>query len=214
MPAPGVPTPELRVAQFRGHARRLFWSALVLIAVAGACGWFYDNLPAPFENWMMFAAAGAVVFLLVVLPFLAWWSHVYTITTRRVIERRGILAPHRRELAHVRGYTIVERRGHPPADVGSGHAHALERRRRAAPPRGHPERRARARGARRPGRGEPDPRAPRRAAASARAAAALSPSLSALRAPARPSRCGMMEATKGAAWRCESEWSAEDSWRA
>lgn len=111
MPAPGVPTPELRVARFRRHARRLFWSALVLVAVAGACGWFYDNLPAPYENWMMFAAAGAVVFLLVVLPFLVWWSHIYTITTRRVVERWGLLAPHRRELAHVRGYTIVEKRG-------------------------------------------------------------------------------------------------------
>jgi membrane protein YdbS with pleckstrin-like domain len=109
-PAPGVATPELRVAQFRGHARRLTWSALVLIAVAGACGWFYDNLPAPVENWMMFAAAGVVVFLLVVLPFLTWWSHIYTITTRRVIERRGILVPRRRELMHVRGYTIVETR--------------------------------------------------------------------------------------------------------
>ena len=60
---------------------------------------------------MMLAAAGVVVFLLVLLPFLAWWSHVYTITTRRVIERTGILAARRRELAHARGYTITERRG-------------------------------------------------------------------------------------------------------
>ncbi|WP_344060848.1 PH domain-containing protein [Microbacterium pumilum] len=111
MPAPGAPAPELRVAQFRGHARRLTWSALVLIAVAGACGWFYDNLPAPFENWMMFAAAGVVVLLLVLLPFFAWWSHLYTITTRRVIERSGFLARRRRELVHVRGYTIQVRRG-------------------------------------------------------------------------------------------------------
>ena len=110
-PAPGAPTPELRVAQFRGHARRLFWSALVLIVIAGACGWFWNNLPAPFENWMMLAAAAAVVFLIVLLPFLAWWSHVYTITTRRVIERSGIIAAKRRELAHVRGYTIQEKRG-------------------------------------------------------------------------------------------------------
>ena len=112
LPAPGNPAPpELRVARFRGHARRLTWSALVLIAVAGATGWLYGNLPAPFENWMLLAAAAAVVFLLVLLPFLTWWSHVYTITTRRVIERSGILAARRRELAHVRGYTIVERRG-------------------------------------------------------------------------------------------------------
>ena len=111
MPAPGAPTPELRVARFRGHARRLFWSALVLIVVAGLCGWLWDNLPAPIENWMMLAAAGVVVFLLVLLPFLTWWSHVYTITTRRVIERSGVIAARRRELVHVRGYTIQERRG-------------------------------------------------------------------------------------------------------
>ncbi|BDV30022.1 PH domain-containing protein [Microbacterium terricola] len=110
-PAFGVPTPELRVARFRGHARRLLWSALVLIAVAGATGYLYGNLPDPFEDWMLLAAAGAVVLLLVVLPFLAWWAHTYTITTRRVIERSGWFGAHRRELSHVRGYTIQVRRG-------------------------------------------------------------------------------------------------------
>ena len=110
-PAPGAPTPELLVARFRGHARRLFWSALVLIAVAAACGYLYGHLPAPFEDWMLLTAAGTVVLLLVVIPFLRWFAHVYTITTRRVIERRGVFAPRRRELAHVRGYTIKVHRG-------------------------------------------------------------------------------------------------------
>lgn len=110
-PAPGAPTPELRVARFRGHARRLTWSALVLIAVAGATAYFYGNLPAPFEDWMLLAVAAGLVLLLVVLPFLSWWAHVYTITTRRVMERSGILAVRRRELDHVRGYTIQLRRG-------------------------------------------------------------------------------------------------------
>lgn len=110
-PAPGVPTPELRVARFRGHARRLVWPALVLIAVAGAVGFLYGNLPAPFEDWMLLTAAGVVVLLLVLLPFLAWWSRVYTITTRRVIERSGILVARHRELTHVRGYGIQMRRG-------------------------------------------------------------------------------------------------------
>jgi len=110
-PAPGAPTPELLVAKFRGHARRLLWSALVLIAVAGACGYFYGNLPAGLQNWMLLTAAGAVVLLLVLLPFLAWWGHVYTITTRRVLERRGMFAAKRRELAHVRGYTLTVKRG-------------------------------------------------------------------------------------------------------
>lgn len=110
-PAPGAPTPELRVARFRRHARRLVWSAAVLIAAAGACGYFYGNLPAPLEDWMLLAAAGLVVLLLVVLPFLSWWAHVYTITTRRVLERSGVLVARHRELAHVRGYTIQMRRG-------------------------------------------------------------------------------------------------------
>ncbi|MAB19511.1 PH domain-containing protein [Microbacterium sp. UBA3394] len=110
-PAPGAPTPELRIARVRPHARRLFWSVLVLLAVAGAVGFFYGNLPAPFENWMLLTAAAVVVFLLVLLPFLAWWSHTYVITTRRVIERYGVFVRRRRELSHVRGYSIGVRRG-------------------------------------------------------------------------------------------------------
>jgi membrane protein YdbS with pleckstrin-like domain len=110
-PAPGTPTPELRIARIRPHARRLLWSALVLIAVAGATGYFFDNLPSPFENWMLIAAAAVVVFLLVVLPFAVWRSHVYLLTTERVIERRGVVVTHRRELTHARGYTITLRRG-------------------------------------------------------------------------------------------------------
>jgi membrane protein YdbS with pleckstrin-like domain len=110
-PAPGAPTPELLVARFRPHARRLAWSALVLMAVAAACGYFYGNLPAPFENWMLLTAAAGVVLVLVLLPYLVWSGHVYTITTRRVMERRGVFAVKRRELAHVRGYTLKVHRG-------------------------------------------------------------------------------------------------------
>ncbi|WP_295780618.1 PH domain-containing protein [uncultured Microbacterium sp.] len=111
MPAPGTAAPELRIARLRAHARRLFWSALVLIAVSGATAYFYDNLPAPFENWMLLSAAGAVVLLLVVVPFFVWLSHTWTITTRRVIERSGPFGGTQREISHVRGYAIQMRRG-------------------------------------------------------------------------------------------------------
>jgi uncharacterized membrane protein YdbT with pleckstrin-like domain len=56
----------------------------------------------------------------VLLPFLSWWSHIYTITTRRVVERWGILVPRRRELTHVRGYTIEEKRSILQRMFGSG----------------------------------------------------------------------------------------------
>lgn len=110
-PAPGAPAPELKVARVRPRARWLFWSALVVVAVSGATGYFYGNLPAPFEDWMLLTAAALVVLMLAVIPFAAWWSRVYTITTRRVIERAGVFRRRRRELAHVRGYTVQVRRG-------------------------------------------------------------------------------------------------------
>lgn len=110
-PAAGGDGRELRVAQLRSHARRLLWSALILIGVAGAAGYFAGNLPAPFEDWMLWAAAGGVVVVFVVAPYLRWLTHTYTITTRRVIERSGVFGQRRSELSHSRGYTISERRG-------------------------------------------------------------------------------------------------------
>lgn len=111
MPGPGSASPELRIARFRTHARRLFWPAIVLIALAGAVGYLTGNLPAPFEDWMLWSAAAAVALFAVVLPFLLWRGHTFTVTTRRVMERSGLFGQHRRELTHVRGYSVQVRRG-------------------------------------------------------------------------------------------------------
>ncbi|WP_456285870.1 PH domain-containing protein [Microbacterium sp. JZ70] len=108
---PVAPAPELLVARLHGHARRLTWSALLVIATAGATGYLLGNLPAPFEDWMLLAAAGAVVLLGAVLPLLAWLTRTYTITTRRVIAKRGLLVRDHSELSHTRGYSIRLRRG-------------------------------------------------------------------------------------------------------
>ncbi|WP_309068875.1 PH domain-containing protein [Microbacterium sp.] len=110
-PPPGTRAPELVIASLRPHGGRLVWSALLLIAVAGAVGFLLGNLPAPFQDWMLLATAAALVLLGVVLPLLAWLSHSYTITTRRVISRRGLLSRSRTELSHARGYTVATRRG-------------------------------------------------------------------------------------------------------
>ena len=110
-PPPGVPAPERMLARFHGHARALFWSALILVATAAAFGWFFNQLPAPFENWMLAAAASAVVLLLVFIPWLVWVGRRYTITTRRVVVREGLFTRRRREVLHTRGYGIDVRRG-------------------------------------------------------------------------------------------------------
>ena len=109
-PPPGTRAPELVVATLHEHGGALAWSAALLVLVAGATGYFVGNLPDGFENWMLFAAAGLVVLLGVVLPYVVWLSRTYTITTRRVISKSGLLARHRSELSHARGYTIATRR--------------------------------------------------------------------------------------------------------
>ncbi|WP_081813728.1 PH domain-containing protein [Microbacterium sp. CH12i] len=111
MPPPGAPAEELLIARFRGHARALFWSALLLIVVFGGTAYLYGNLPDGFENWMLLTAASALILFGVLIPYLVWASRSYTVTTRRVIARHGLGSRQRREMSHVRGYTIGVRRG-------------------------------------------------------------------------------------------------------
>ncbi len=103
--------PERLIVRFRPSARRLFWSALVMIAACGAVGWFWDSLPERFSHWMLIAAAGAVTVLLVVIPLLKWAGTSYRITTRRVMTRSGVFARKEHEIAHSAGYAIRMRRG-------------------------------------------------------------------------------------------------------
>ncbi|WP_394279699.1 PH domain-containing protein [Microbacterium sp.] len=113
-PAPGSAAPEMRIARLRPHARRLILPALVLIATSGAVGFFSGNLPDAVSGWMtdlmLWIAAAVIVLLLVVVPYLRWLSRTYTLTTRRVIERSGLLSRRRVDVSHARGYTISERR--------------------------------------------------------------------------------------------------------
>lgn len=111
MPPQGTPVPELLIARMRPHARRLFWSALIVVAACAAVGFFYDNLPEPFTNPMLLAAGAAVVVVLAIIPLMVWLSRRYTITTRRVIVADGMFSRHRREISHARGYTVNLRRG-------------------------------------------------------------------------------------------------------
>lgn len=123
-PAPGASSEELRVATVRSHGRRLILPVVVLIAVAGATGYFTGNLPEAIsswaQDWMLWAAAALIVLLLVVVPWVRWLTHTYTITTRRVVEESGVLSRDRRQVAHARGYAITERRGPVQRMLGSG----------------------------------------------------------------------------------------------
>ena len=101
------------------------WAGLVppanpLSPTAGAAAYFFTNLPAPFEDWMLLAAAAAIVLFAVVLPWWVWASRSYIVTTRRVIETRGLLIRRRRELLHQAGSLIEVSRGPLQRMLGRG----------------------------------------------------------------------------------------------
>lgn len=111
-PAPASYTqPEAVVLRFRRHGRRLLPPVIALVAVAAAAGYWVGGLP---DTWMnLLAGAGAALLgvLLGVLPVLAWLAHRTTVTTRRVIVRRGLFVHQRSEVALGRVREVKTRRG-------------------------------------------------------------------------------------------------------
>ncbi|MGI6879191.1 PH domain-containing protein [Microbacterium sp. gxy059] len=97
---------ELRIASFHGSAGKLLWSALVLVVVAGATGYLAGNTGSALTDVLLVIGAITAVLAAVVAPWWRWASRSYIVTTRRVIETRGVVVRRRRELSHAAGYGI------------------------------------------------------------------------------------------------------------
>jgi membrane protein YdbS with pleckstrin-like domain len=113
-------TQETTVARMHASGRRLVLPVLVLAVLFGACGYLAGRLPEAWMNQALPFALAALALLLGVLPFLAWLSRVYTITTRRVVIRSGFLIRSRQELLFTRGFDVTMRRGPLQRIAGSG----------------------------------------------------------------------------------------------
>jgi uncharacterized membrane protein YdbT with pleckstrin-like domain len=100
---------ERVVAALRPHGRVLFWPTLALVGVCAGTGYFSGNLAEPWQNSVLLGVAAAVVVLLWLLPLASWLNRRYTITTRRIIFRRGFFVRTRQELLHSRGYDVTVR---------------------------------------------------------------------------------------------------------
>jgi membrane protein YdbS with pleckstrin-like domain len=111
---------ETVVARLRPHARRLFWPSLALILIAALFGYFYGTFPESWQNLGLLAAAVLLVLLLWLLPLLSWLGRNYTITTRRIVLRHGLLVRVRQELLHSRGYDVTVRKSGLQSMFGSG----------------------------------------------------------------------------------------------
>jgi hypothetical protein len=104
--------PEERVvARLRRHGRVLALPALLLIATVGATAYLVPAL----EGWPQTATL-----LGCALPYLAWLASRATITTHRVIVRRGLFVRVRRELWHRRGYDVQVSRSWLQGVIGAG----------------------------------------------------------------------------------------------
>jgi len=101
--------PERVVAKFRAHGRRLFFPTVLLIAVAGATGYFSGWFPEEWQNWAVLAAGALLAVLFFLVPTVRWLSTRYVITTRRIILRRGLLVNTRSELMLVRAGELTVR---------------------------------------------------------------------------------------------------------
>lgn len=111
-PAPASYTqPEAVVLRFRRHGRRLVPPVIALVAVAAAAGYWVGGLPAAWMNLLAGAVAALLGVALGVLPVLAWLAHRTTVTTRRVIVRRGLFVHQRSEVALGRVREVKTRRG-------------------------------------------------------------------------------------------------------
>lgn len=116
---------EVSVLSLRRHGRHLFFPVLALIAIAAATGFWVGGLPEAWMNWASGIAALALAALLGIGPILDWLVTRSTITSRRVIQRRGFLVHHRSEvsLALVRG--VRSTRGPVQRMFGSGDVELL-----------------------------------------------------------------------------------------
>lgn len=114
------PVPEAILLRVRPHARRLLLPVLILLATVTAFGWFAGSFAEEWQNWLVVGAAGALVFFGVLLPFVAWLGHRYTITTRRIIARRGLFISDRQTVPLARVTDIRLRRGPVAAAFASG----------------------------------------------------------------------------------------------
>lgn len=101
---------ETVIARLRPHGRALFWPTVLLLAVAAALGFFGGALPEEWQRIALFAGAALLALFGWLAPLLRWLSRGYTITSRRVVVRSGIIVRTRQEVLHSTAHDVTVRR--------------------------------------------------------------------------------------------------------
>jgi uncharacterized membrane protein YdbT with pleckstrin-like domain len=114
---------ETVVARLRPHARTLFWPSVFLIALSGGSAYLSTVVPEPWQETAVLAGGAALAVLFWLLPLLSWLGSRYTITTRRLVIRTGIVVRQRQEILHSRSYDLVVRQNALQSLFRSGDLH-------------------------------------------------------------------------------------------
>lgn len=116
---------ETVVVRLRRHGRRIVLPVLLLIALAGASGFWVGALPEAWMNWAAGLGAVAIALLLGIGPILGWLNDRVVVTDRRVIVRRGFFVQRRSEVPLSRVREVRSRRGPVQRMFGSGDVELL-----------------------------------------------------------------------------------------
>lgn len=118
--APARDATEQVLVRIRRSGRRLVWPSILLIAICGATGYFWQRLPAPWMNRALPFVAAALVVLLCLLPLMTWANRVTLITTRRLIVKQGFVVRQRTEFVLGHGAQATVRRSALQLLAGGG----------------------------------------------------------------------------------------------
>ncbi len=114
---------ERVVVRLRTHGKVMIGPAVVLFVVAAVIGLAVGMMPTALEpgGWYVLAALGSVAVAgWVLVPFLRWRSTTYTLTTRRIILRTGLLSRRGHDLPLDRIHDVRSHRSLTDRMLGCG----------------------------------------------------------------------------------------------
>ena len=116
---------EKVVFKAHSHWKNLVGPSLVLVLAGGAVvlGLLVlvpDPQTQAWQRWAIGAVAGVLVLVFAVWPFLGWLASTDTLTTRRLISRRGVLSREGREIPIDRVQSVSYRRSVLDRMLGCG----------------------------------------------------------------------------------------------
>ena len=83
---------ETVIVDTRTHWKAILWPAIVLIVTLAAATYLTTLVGNKYARWLVWIIAVGVLVVWSVKPFLEWLTATYTITTKRLITREGLIA--------------------------------------------------------------------------------------------------------------------------